>query len=135
MVCLPQILLAPFLNNLTQVLFWLLSCWFEGGICCLGIFRFSACYFWCYWDFSKVLYKFPADIYLFKIDNENSRKVCEICSQLTIKAPERSQWRRSDVFIVNFQHILLIVLVCSLFNFEQVNAGWIAFPKVLCNLF
>ena len=28
-----------------------------------------------------------------------------ICSKLTIKTPERRQWRRSGVFIVNFEHI------------------------------
>ena len=32
-----------------------------------------------------------------------------ICSKLTIKTPERRQWRRSGVFIVDF---------------EQVNADW-----------
>ena len=29
----------------------------------------------------------------------------EICSKLTIKTPELRQWRRSDVFIVDFEHI------------------------------
>ena len=43
-------------------------------------------------------------IYLFKDNNRNTRKRCEICSKLTIKTPERRQ-RRSDVFIVNFEHI------------------------------
>ena len=28
-----------------------------------------------------------------------------ICSKLTIKTPERRKWRRSDVFIVNSEHI------------------------------
>ena len=28
-----------------------------------------------------------------------------MCSKLTIKTPERHQWRRSGVFIVNFEHI------------------------------
>ena len=41
-----------------------------------------------------------ADIYLFKITNQNSRKRCEICSKLTIKAPEQLHWLRSGVFIV-----------------------------------
>ena len=35
----------------------------------------------------------------------------EICSKLTIKTPERRQWRRSDVFFVNFEHIPHIALV------------------------
>ena len=39
-------------------------------------------------------------------NNRNTRIRCEICSKLTIKTPERlRQWRRSDVFIVNFEHI------------------------------
>ena len=35
----------------------------------------------------------------------------EIYSKLTIGTPERYQWRRSDVFIVNFKHISHLVLV------------------------
>ena len=31
----------------------------------------------------------PANIYLFKVNNKNTRKRCEICSTLTIKTPER----------------------------------------------
>ena len=38
----------------------------------------------------------PANIYLFN-HNRNIKKVCEICSKLTIKTPERS-----GVVIVNF---------------------------------
>ena len=30
----------------------------------------------------------------------------EICLKLTIKTPERRQWRRYGVFIVNFEQIL-----------------------------
>ena len=44
----------------------------------------------------------PANIYLFEVNNRNTRKMCEICSKLTIKTPER---RPSGVFIVNFEHI------------------------------
>ena len=47
----------------------------------------------------------PANIYLFKVNNKNTRKRCEINSKLTIKTPERRQWRRLGVFIVNFEHI------------------------------
>ena len=28
-----------------------------------------------------------------------------MCSKLTIKTPERRQWRLSGVFIVNFEHV------------------------------
>ena len=31
----------------------------------------------------------PGNIYLFKFNNRNTRKKCEICSMLTIKTPER----------------------------------------------
>ena len=48
---------------------------------------------------------YPDNIYLFKINNRNARKRCEICSELTIKTPERRHWRRSRAFVVNFEHI------------------------------
>ena len=48
---------------------------------------------------------FPANIYLFKVNNRTTKKWGEICSKLTIKTPERRPWRCSGVFIVNFEHI------------------------------
>ena len=47
----------------------------------------------------------PANIYLFKVNDTNIRKSCEICSKLTISKPEQCHWRRSDVFLLNFEHI------------------------------
>ena len=38
-------------------------------------------------------------------NNRNTRTRCEICSKLTIKTPKQRHWRRSGVFIVNFEHI------------------------------
>ena len=38
----------------------------------------------------------------------------KICSKLTINTPERYKWRRSGVFIVNFEHISHLVLVSLL---------------------
>ena len=61
------------------------------------------------------------------VNNWNTRKRCEICSKLTIKTPERRQWRRSDVFIVNFEYISLSSTV-SIINFEQVNVSWETSP-------
>ena len=63
----------------------------------------------------KTLYKIksfpnvtnPAGNCMFKVNNRNTRKRCEICSNLTLKTPERF-----GSFIVNF---------------EQVNAGWVTF--------
>ena len=45
------------------------------------------------------------DNYMFKVNNRNNKTRCKICSKLTIKTPERRQWRLSGVFIVNFKHI------------------------------
>ena len=51
-------------------------------------------------------------------------KRCEICSKLTIKTPERRQWRRSGVFI-NFNHISHLFSSVSIVDFEQVNVSWV----------
>ena len=32
---------------------------------------------------------FPVNIYLFKVNNRNTRKRCEICSKCTMSTPER----------------------------------------------
>ena len=40
-----------------------------------------------------ICHPFPVGIYMFKINNRNTRRRCEICSKLTIKTPERRQWR------------------------------------------
>ena len=66
----------------------------------------------------------PANIYIFKVSNRNFSKRSEIYPKLTIKTPERSQWRRSLFFIVNFKHILHLFSVVSIVDFEQVNVSW-----------
>ena len=66
---------------------------------------------------------FPAGNYMLKVNIGNARTRCEICSKLTTKITERRQWRRSGVFIVNFEHILQIFLV-FINNFEHVIPGW-----------
>ena len=48
--------------------------------------------------------------YIFKVNKRNTRTRCEICSNLTIKTPERHQWHCSGVFIVNFEHISYLAL-------------------------
>ena len=57
-----------------------------------------------------------ANIYFFKFNNRNTRKRCEKCLKLTIKTSERCQWRRSSVFIFNFEHSshLFLVFFCWL---------------------
>ena len=57
----------------------------------------------------------PASIYLFKVNDRNSRTRCKICSKLIIKTPEQ---RRSGVFTVNFEQIAHIFLV---FQFLALN--------------
>ena len=59
------------------------------------------------------LFTGPAGNYMFKVNNRNTRAKYEICSKLTIKTPERRHWRRSGVFIVNFEHISHLVPVFS----------------------
>ena len=42
-----------------------------------------------------------AGIYLLKVNNGNTKTMCEICSKLIIKTPEQRRWRHSLVFIIN----------------------------------
>ena len=62
---------------------------------------------------------FTANIYLFKVNNRNTRKRCETCSKLTIKTPERCHSSRSVVFIVNFDHISHLLLLLLLLNLNK----------------
>ena len=58
-------------------------------------------------------------------------KKCEIGSKLSTKTPERPQWRRSGVFIVNFEQISRIVLLfpmltlIKLMAVGRLNSNWI----------
>ena len=61
----------------------------------------------------------PSRHLLVKVNNRNTRVRCEICSKLTINTPERRQWRRSGVFIVNFEHISHLVLVFLLLTLSR----------------
>ena len=65
-----------------------------------------------------------ANIYLFKVNKRSNKKICEIFSELTIKTTERRHWRRSGVFIVNFEHVSHL-FTASIFDFEQLNVGWV----------
>ena len=74
----------------------------------------------------------PTGNYLSKVKNRNTRTRCRICLKLTIKTPERRQWRPSGVFIVNFEHIPHIVLVHLLLTLNmQMPAG---LPQSVRNL-
>ena len=50
----------------------------------------------------------PVPIFMFKVNNRNTRERCDLCSKVTIKTSELRQWRPS-VYNVDF---------------EQVNIGW-----------
>ena len=85
---------------------------------------------------SHIYLKFPASIYLLKVNNRSTRTRCEICSKLTIKIPERRQWRCSGIFIVNFEHISHLVLVFLLLTLNMLlSAGlfnWLKEYIVVC---
>ena len=42
-----------------------------------------------------------------------------VCSKLTIKTPERRQWRRPGVIIVNFEQISHLVILFLLLTFRR----------------
>ena len=60
-----------------------------------------------------------ANIYFFTVNNENTRTMCEICPKLILKTPERRQWIRSGVFIIDFEQIAHIVLVFPLLTLHK----------------
>ena len=70
----------------------------------------------------------PVNIYLLKVNNKNTRKRCEIYSKLIVKGPKQRQWRRSSVFIVNFEHISHLFLVFLLLTFTNCRT-WLFFNK------
>ena len=56
----------------------------------------------------------PTNIYLFKLNKRYTSKRCEICSKLTIKTPERRQWKLwkyfkpfSSAFTFDFDQVRL----------------------------
>ena len=61
----------------------------------------------------------PANIYLIKDNNRNTGKRCEIRPKLTLKTPERRHWRRSGVFMVNFEHTSHLFLVFLLLTLNE----------------
>ena len=61
-------------------------------------------------------------MYLFKVNNitlEKDATYIQLTIKLTIKTPERCQWRRSGIFIVNFEHISHIFLVFLLLTLRK----------------
>ena len=76
---------------------------------------------------------FPAKIYLFKVNNRNTKKRCEISSKLIIKTPERRQWGHCGVLIFNFEHISHLFLVFLLLTLT--GLGLTTLLKLLPPLF
>ena len=75
---------------------------------------------------------FPASIYLFKVNNKNPRKRCDICSKITAKMLERRQWCHSGVFTVNFENISHLFLVFLLLTLNKyMLAGLVCWPSEL----
>ena len=69
------------------------------------------------------LRSFPDNIYLFKVNNRSTRKRCEICSKLTIKAPERRQWLL-NVWMLNSTYSTPFSNA-SIVDLEQVHVSWV----------
>ena len=89
-------------------------------------------------DIEKMILKWhlsynPANTYLFKVNNRNTRKRYEICLKITIKTSEWRHWRCSGAFIGNFEYISHLFLVFLLLNFEQVNAADLALSSPIWN--
>ena len=75
----------------------------------------------------------PRNIYLFKVNNRNTRKRCEICLKLTIKH-QNDVRHRSGVFIVNSEHISDLFLVFLIADFEKVIVCWNRRLKHFCTV-
>ena len=48
-------------------------------------------------------FNISGDIYLFKVNNENTETMFEISSKLTLKTPGQQQSHHSGAFTVNFK--------------------------------
>ena len=83
----------------------------------------------------RQMYIYPAGTYLFKVNNRNTRSNCEICSKLTVKTTKQRHWRRSGVFIVNFEHISHLVLVFLLLTFNRKLSAVKELVQHICSSF
>ena len=75
------------------------------------------------WNVSLTDVNNPANIYLFKVNNRNTRKRYETYSKLTVKIPERCQWHRFGVLLLTLNRFVTFSSV-SVVDFEQVNGSW-----------
>ena len=70
-------------------------------------------------EWSSVGLESPAGIYVIKVNDENTRTIFQTSSEFTMKTPERHQWCRFIVFIINFEKISHIVLVFTLLTLNK----------------
>ena len=68
---------------------------------------------------SSISLQTSRNVSLLKGNDRNSREGYNICFKLIIKASKRRQWRRSGVFILNFEYISVIFLVFLLLNLNK----------------
>ena len=65
----------------------------------------------------------PASIYLFKVNNRNTRERCEFCSKSTIKTLERRQWHILGSLLLIFKNFTPFSTVFNV-DSELVNFCW-----------
>ena len=66
---------------------------------------------------------YPGNTYLFKVNNRDTKKMCEIRSKLTIKTPEQSPLRHSGIFVFNLWIYFTPFSSVSIVSFEKVNVS------------
>ena len=102
----------------------------------------------------QLIVQYLAGIYMFKVNNKNTRKMCEISLKSTIKTPEWCQshfytpWKRQKtkdfltfsgcigMWLASFWCLYCYFWTyftpsssVSIVNFEQINAGWVVYLK------
>ena len=70
-------------------------------------------------DSSTLILFYPTGNYMFTVNNRNAKTRCRICSKLTIKTPERRNWNRPGVFIVDSEHISHLALLFLLLTLSR----------------
>ena len=76
---------------------------------------------------------FPA-INIFKVSNGNTRTMCEICSKLTGKTPERHQWCRFGGYIIDLEQFSDLVLVFPLMTLHKLIPAGLDLGFIFVNL-
>ena len=108
--------------NKFHTLLWCFYCWLWASKYQLDWANFGP----------MIIFKtYQVGIYLLKVNDRNTKTRYEICSIVRIKTPERCQWRRSGIFILNFEGISYLVLVFLLLTLNMLMSAGIN----LCFLF